>query len=145
MRHLVFALGVLAAAASFACTNNNSNNSAITGPTPTVVTETFSGSLGQNGTYIHNFTVNTSGYTLVAGFTSISPSTVTALGLGIATWHPDTQTCDLNQSQSDHAPVGSTAVTGTAGSGSFCVRVYDGANISDPSVTVSYTVQIQHY
>lgn len=145
MRHFLFALGVLAAAASFGCTNNNSNNSAITGPTPTAVTETISGSLGQNGTDVHSFTVANSGYNLLAGFTSISPSSVTALGIGIGSWDPTAQVCGLNLTQSDSAKIGSTAISGSAGSGSFCVRVYDGGNIADPTITVNYTVQVQHY
>jgi len=88
MRQFLFALGTFAAAASFGCTNNgtSSSNTGLTAPTPTVVTETFNGSIGQGGTMIHNFTVNTSGYTLLAGFTSISPSTITSLGLGIGNW-----------------------------------------------------------
>jgi hypothetical protein len=145
MRQLMFALTLVAAAASFGCTNNASSNTGITGPTPTVVTETFNGSIGQGGTMIHNFTVNNSGYTLLAGFTSISPSTVTSLGLGIASWDPTGQTCGLNQTQNDASKIGSTAINATAPSGPFCVRVYDGGNVTDPSVTVTYTVQIEHY
>ena len=38
-----------------------------------------------------------------------------------------------------------TAISGTAGSGSYCVRIYDGGNIADPNATVTYTVQVQHY
>jgi hypothetical protein len=145
MRQLMFALGLLAAAASFGCSNNNSSNSGLTGPSPTVVTETFNGSIGQNGTMTHNFTVTNSGYPLLAGFTSISPATVTALGVGIGIWDPTAQTCSLNQTQNDSAKLGSTGVSATAPSGTFCMRVYDGGNITDSSVTVSYTLQVEHY
>jgi len=146
MRQFMFAVGTIAAAASFGCSNNgNSSNSGLTTPTPTVVTETFTGSIGQNGTMIHSFTINSSGYSLLAGYTSISPATVTSLGLGIGSWDASSQTCGLNQTQSDVAKIGSTAIAATAPSGPFCMRVYDGGNITDPTVTVSYTLVVQHY
>jgi hypothetical protein len=52
----------------------------------TLVTENFSGSIEQNGSRVHTFTVTNSGYTLLAGFTSLSPSSITALSIGIGTW-----------------------------------------------------------
>jgi len=126
------------------CTNN-SNNSNITGPTPTLVTETFTGSLGQGGTDTpHTFTVNSSGNQLAAGFTSIGPTTVTSLGVGVAVWETASNTCDLNQSQNGAATVGSTAISATAGQGSYCLRIYDGGNIP-AGTTATYTVQVQHY
>jgi hypothetical protein len=147
MRQLMFALGLLAAAASFGCTNNNSNNSIPTGPTPNLVTETFNGSITQGTTMIHNFTINTAGYTLAAGFTSISPATVLSLGVGIGVWDPTAQTCGLNQLQNNTATTGSTAISYTSGApnGTYCARVYNGGGITDPSVTVTYTLQVEHY
>jgi len=124
--------------------SSSSSTSTPTGPTPTVITESFNGSIGQNGTVIHNFTINNSGYTVLAGFTSITPASVTALGLGIGSWDASSSTCGLNLTQNDTARNGSTAINNTAGAGAFCVRVYDGGNIA-ADVTVSYTVQVQHY
>lgn len=134
------------AVTTLGCSNSNSgSNVSLTGPTPTVVTETFNGTIGQGGTMIHNFTVTNSGYNLLAGFTSISPTTIASLGLGIGTWDPTAQACGLNLTQNDTAKNGSTAISGTAGSGSFCIRVYDGGNVPDANTTVAYTVQVQHY
>jgi len=113
-------------------------------PTPTLVTETFSGEITQNGSDVHSFTVNNSGYTLLAGYISLSPASVTALGLGLGSWDPGTSTCGLNLTQSDTAHSGSTAVNGTANSGSYCVRVYDAGNVP-AGVTADYTLQVQHY
>jgi len=145
LRRLSLVCALIIGVTAFGCTNGaSSTNSALTGPTPTVVTETFNGTIGQNGTMVHNFTVSNSGYALLAGFTSISPSAVTSLGLGIATWDPTSSTCGLNQTQNDSAKNGSTALSGTAGAGSFCIRVYDGGNIGSDT-TVTYTVQVQHY
>ncbi len=94
---------------------------------------------------VHSFSITNSGYNLLAGFTGITPASVTALGLGIGSYDPASKTCGLNLTQNDTSHLGSTAISGTAPSGSFCVRVYDGGNITDPSVTVNYTVQVQHY
>ena len=120
------------------------DESTSTSPSATLTTNTFSGSLSQNGTAVHNFSVSSSGYTLLAGYTSISPSSITSLGLGIGTWDSSTSTCGLNQTQLDAAKSGSTALSATANSGSYCVRVYDGGNITS-GTTVTYTVQVQHY
>jgi len=110
----------------------------------TAATETFTGSLGQNGSVVYNFSVANSGYSLLAGFTSIAPANVTALGLGIGTWDASTSTCGLNQMQNDTSHSGSTAISATAPSGAFCVRVYDAGNVG-ADVTATFTVQVQHY
>ena len=77
------------------------SESTTTSPTAvaTLATDTFSGSIQQNGTAVHSFTVTSAGYSLLAGYTSISPSTVAALGLGIGSWDSSTSSCSLNVSQ----------------------------------------------
>jgi hypothetical protein len=112
--------------------------------TGTLSTDTFTGSIDQNGTAVFPFTVNTSGYGLLAGYTSISPTSVAALGLGIGSWDASTSSCSLNISQNDTGRSGSTALSGTPNSGSYCVRIYDAGNIP-AGVSASFTVQIQHY
>lgn len=125
---------------------SSSNASTVTTPTvaATLTTDTFTGSIDQNGTAIFPFTVNTAGYSLLAGFTSISPSTVTALGLGIGSWDATSSTCSLNLSQNDTGRSGSTALSGTPSNGSYCLRIYDAGNVP-AGVSATYTVQIQHY
>ena len=121
-----------------------SDTSSPTSPSPTLATDTFNGSIAQNASAVHTFSVTNSGYTLLVGYTSISPSTVTALGVGIGAWDASTSSCSLNVSQNDTARSGNTAISGTSNSGSYCLRVYDGGNIPS-GVTATYTVQIQHY
>jgi hypothetical protein len=125
---------------------SSSSGSTLTTPTPpaTLATDTFTGSIDQNGSVVYPFTVTSSGYGLLAGYTSISPSSVTALGLGIGNWDASTSTCSLNLSQNDTGRSGSTAVSGTPGSGNYCLRIYDAGNIP-AGITASYTVQVQHY
>jgi hypothetical protein len=109
-----------------------------------LVTETFTGSIGQNGTAIHPFTVKVDGYTLLAGFTGLTPASQASLGMGIGSWDGTTSTCSLNLAQNDAAKSGSTALTATATAANYCMRVYDGGNIA-AGVTVGYTLQVQHY
>ena len=136
---------VALAVAVSACGGSSSSTSlGVTSPSATALTDTFSGTITQNGTAIHAFTVKTSGYNLLAGYTSLAPATVTALGVGIGAWDGSTSTCGLNVSQNDAARSGSTAVSGTASAGNYCIRVYDGGNVP-AGVTVTYTVQVQHY
>lgn len=127
-------------------TGCGSGATSTTSPTAvvTLVTDNFNGSIEQNGSQVHTFTITNSGYTLLAGFTSLSPSSVSALGMGIGSWDSSTSTCSLNMSQNDTARSGSTGLSGTTNSGSYCLRVYDGGNIPS-GATASYTVQIQHY
>ena len=90
------------------------------------------------------FTVTSSGYGLLAGYTSISPAAVAALGLGIGSWDASTSTCSLNVSQNDTGRTGSTALSGTPNNGNYCVRIYDAGNIP-AGMSASFTVQVQHY
>jgi len=107
-------------------------------------TDTFTGSLDQNGTAIYPFTVTSAGYGLLAGYTSISPASVTALGIGIGSWDATASSCSLNLSQNDTGRSGSTALSGTPSNGNYCVRIYDAGNIP-AGVAASFTVQVQHY
>jgi hypothetical protein len=141
---LVLLAAVLSALSLSACGDDSSSSRLPTQPTATLVTETFSGSIGQNESAVHNFVITNSGLTLLAGFTALAPSSVTALGLGIASWDPTTSTCGLNVSQNDTARSGNTGLTGTTNNGNYCLRVYDGGNIP-AGVTVTYTLQVQHY
>lgn len=137
-----FALAVLAVFAT-GC-GSGSGTQMLTSPSPTLVTETFNGSIARNSAGVHAFAVSSSGYTLLAGYTAIAPASISALGLGLGSWDASTSTCSLNLSQTDAARSGNTALSGSANSGSYCLRVYDGGNIPE-NVTAEYTVQVQHY
>ena len=141
---MLAALSIAPAACSGSSTATSPTITTTTTPTATVSTETFTGSIGQNGTAVYPFTVVASGYPLLVGFTSLDPSSVTALGVGLGVWDASTSTCGLNLTQNDAARSGSTAFSGTAAAGAFCLRVYDGANIG-ANVTATYSVQVQHY
>ena len=138
------AIALLAIGAT-GCSTGTGDPQTLTGPSSAIITETFSGSIQRNSSSVFSFAVKTSGYPLLAGFTSISPSSVSALGMGLGVWDTASSTCGLNQSQTDSAHIGSTALNGTADVGSYCVRVYDGGGIPDDATTAQFSVQVQHY
>jgi hypothetical protein len=140
-RHWLLVLSIVSTFSLSACGSSSTGTSPTT---PTLSTDTFNGSLDQNEARLHSFTVTSSGYTLLVGFTSISPSSVAALGIGIGSWDTSTSTCSLNVTQNDSAKSGSTALSGTPNSGGYCLRIYDGGNIP-AGVTASYMIQVQHY
>ncbi len=143
-QYLLPILAIVLSVGAAGCTNNDGSGSTTTGPTPNLVTETFTGTVTQGGTDIHPFTVNNTGFTLLAAFTVINPSTVPALGVGIGNWDATNSICGLNQTQNDTSTVGSTAISVTAPSGPFCVRVYAGVNVP-AGTTATYTLQLEHY
>jgi hypothetical protein len=64
--------------------------------------------------------------------------------MGIGVWDTTTSTCGLNMSQNDAAKSGSTGISGTANSGAYCVRVYDGGNIPAGG-DATFSIQVQHF
>jgi hypothetical protein len=146
MRNLLFSrllvLPILVLLSLAACSSGTNNTT--TGPTPTATVETFQGSIDQNGSAVYSFNVANGGFTLAVAFSNLAPASVTALGVGVAAWDAPTSTCGLNLAQNDSSKSGSTAVSGTAAAGAYCVRVYDGGNIP-AGVSAQYTVQVQHY
>jgi hypothetical protein len=136
----VFVLGVLIAAVSVlsgAC--SGTADSTLTTPTPVTTTDTYSGTFAQSGAAVHPFTVTTTG-TVTISVTEVGPLATMSIGVSIGTW--DGTTC-TSVSKNDNARAGSTAVSGTAATGSYCVRVYDSGNVPD-GTSVTYTVQVVH-
>jgi hypothetical protein len=119
-----------------------SSSSSTTSPTTTAITDTFTGTVKQNGTTIHPFAVTTSG-ALTVTLTSVTPLSNLALGVGLGTWDGSTSTCSSAIATNANSRTGSAALTGTVLTGNFCVRVYDSGNIAD-GATISYTVEVVH-
>jgi hypothetical protein len=119
----------------------SSNPTTTTAPTAVATTDTFSGIVAQQGSVGQPFTVTAAG-TVTIGLTAVAPLTTMALGVGLATY--DGTTCSTTPiAKNDNARAGTTALTGAAIAGSYCVLVYDSGNIST-GVSVSYTVSVAH-
>jgi len=115
-----------------------------TTPSPSAVvattTDSFSGTFGQQGSSTNPFTITTTGSVQIQ-LTSVAPLATMAVGVSVNSW--DGTTCGAAIAQNDNARSGSTALSGTATAGSYCVKVYDSGNVPD-TWSVSYTVQVTH-
>ena len=108
-------------------------------PTPVTTTEDFTATLDQLGSLTNPFTVATTG-TVQVKLTDVEPLATMGLGVAVTTGG---SACGSDIAQNTNAKSGTTALSGTAAVGSYCVRVFDAGNI--PAGTqVTYTVEVTH-
>ena len=105
------------------------------------VTETFSGSIGQNGAQTHTFTTTTGGE-VTATLKELRPDSTLVVGFLMGNWDPNTSVC--HTALSNDTATGGSLLTGSmsAGGGNVCVRVYDVGNIA--ATPAGYTVEVVH-
>jgi hypothetical protein len=135
--HFLIAPVVFTAIALVGCGGETSSPTAAS---PATTTETFSATVAQGGSAVHAFSVSAMG-TVTIRLASVSPLSTMSLGVAIGTW--DGTTCGSSLSSNTDARSGATALTGTAATGSYCVRVYDSGNVPT-DWTVEYTVEVVH-
>jgi hypothetical protein len=153
MRRLFWrALSVVAVAAATSACDDNNNFSTPTGPTtpPTVLTETFSGTLLKNAAYTHPFTVNDSGDVSIFLLQSVDPANpannAIPIGVSLGTWNG--LSCAIVIASDSVMPVNTDnpsqgQLTGRAtAAGNLCVRVYDVGYVSGAA---NYELLIDHY
>lgn len=134
-RLLLTFLLVSSAALAAACSNLLNNPST---PSGSSGTDTFSGTLALNSSVVFMFKVTTAGPVSV-DLSSVSPSTLGALGLGIGT-SPDGTGCSVTNSTSAAVANSTAQLTVTENPGSYCVKVTDLGNLTTSStVTVGVT------
>ncbi len=103
------------------------------------VTETFNGSLAQNGSNIHTFNVSAAGE-VDATLTTVGPLNTLALGFVLGSF--DGTNCNAAY-ENDNSRQGQVLSGSTTTTGTFCVRVFDVGNIASGN-TVTYTVTVAH-
>jgi hypothetical protein len=144
---------VAVAAVASACDDNN-NLSTPTGPTtpPTVITETFKGTLLKNAAYTHPFTVTDSGDVSVFLLQSVDPANpdnnAIPIGVSLGTWNSISGSCavvvasdNIVPVNTDNASQGQLVGRATA-AGNLCVRVYDVGFVTG---STNYELLIDHY
>jgi hypothetical protein len=111
-----------------------------TGPS-NPVTETFSGSIGQNGAQTHTFTTASSGE-VRATLKELTPDSALVVGFSLGNWNPTTSACTI--SLANDGATGGSILSGTmtGGAGNVCVRLYDVGNIT--ATPAGYTVEVVH-
>ena len=136
-RRLVALLTTAALPLGAAC--GSSSGPSTVAPSPVTTTESFTSTLDQSGSVTNGFTVSAAG-TVQVKLTDVEPLTTMALGVAVTTGGT---ACGSDIAQTNNAKSGTTALSGTAAVGSYCVRVFDAGNIpADTSVT--YTVEVTH-
>jgi len=146
------ALLVVAVAVLVSACDDNNNFSTPIGPTtpPTVLTETFSGTLLKNAAYTHTFTVTDSGDVSVFLLQSVDPAhpenNAIPIGVSLGTWNG--VSCSVVIASDSIMPVNTDnpsqgRLTGRAtAAGNLCVRVYDVGFVTG---SASYELLIDHY
>jgi hypothetical protein len=137
-RAILLAVAVLATGA---CSNDAI--SSLTTPTnPTIFTDTFTGTLSQNGSFTHSFTTASLG-AVSASIVNLQPTSSQIVGLSLGVWNGTA--CSTSPatggSSSDIATSGSSITLNATAAGSLCVRLYDVGFITSP---VLYTLQVTH-
>jgi hypothetical protein len=105
--------------------------------TPVSSTDTFNGTLTQNGGQSWPFTTAASG-TITATISTLAPNSTLVVGLALGTWNGNA--CQLILTK-DNATQSSFIVGQASQSSTYCVRIYDVGNVTDPQTV---EVQVNH-
>jgi len=142
-RKLGSVLVALAALMASACSDNTlSQLAAASTTTANPQTETFTGTLSQNGAFTHIFTTTTLGAVTVS-IVGLAPTSSQIVGLSLGVW---TGTACSTSPQTggsavDTATTGSSITLNATAAGNLCARLYDVGFITTP---VLYTITITH-
>ena len=111
-------------------------------PTPAdPKTETFTGSIIQNGAATHDFAVSAGG-AVTATLRTIAPNNTLVVGFGVGNWNSTASSCSIILA--NDAATGGATLTGTMTAvGNLCVRIYDVGNIV-AGTPATYTIEVVH-
>jgi hypothetical protein len=111
-----------------------------TAPTPPVnVTETFSGSVNQNGAVTHTFNSMASG-SLSATLSVLGPDSTQVIGMSLGTLSGTTCTTVLSN---DRSTQGTVIIGGVSSLAQLCVRAYDIGTIT-AAEPFTYEITVVH-
>ena len=116
---------------------SSDDTSTPTTPSPTVITETFEGTLTINGATTFPFVVGTPS-TLTATLVSVSAGTDVAIGLALGTWNGEDCTLVITN---DAAVQGKFVIGVAQTAGNFCVRVFAPTTLA---AATGYQVTVTH-
>ena len=128
---------------SSACSDNTLSQLAAASNVPTqTYTDTFSGTLSQNGAFQHIFTIQTLGAVTVT-ILNLSPTSTQVVGLSLGVWTGSqcSTSPQTGGASNDTATTGSTITLNATAAGNLCARLYDVGFVTQP---VLYTLQVTH-
>jgi hypothetical protein len=126
-----------------ACSDNTlSQLAAASTTTPQTFTDTYTGTLSQNGAFQHIFTIQTLGAVTVT-LINLSPNTTQVVGLSLGVWTGAqcSTSPQTGGAANDQATAGSAITLNATAAGNLCARLYDVGFVTQP---VFYTLQITH-
>src|SRR5690349_16553992 len=126
-----------------ACSDNTLSQLAAASTTSTqTFTDTFTGTLSQNGAFQHIFTIQTLGAVTVT-IINLSPASTQVVGLSLGVWTGAqcSTSPQTGGASNDTATTGSTITLNATAAGNLCARLYDVGFVTQP---VLYTMQITH-
>jgi hypothetical protein len=112
------------------------------GPTPTEITETFTGTVNPASGATHSF-VTLLGGAVTATLTAVGPDPAKNVGFSLGTFNSTLNVCTAVFDNPAALPAFEFKANATT-LGSYCVRVYDNGNITTDNVPYSYTVTVKH-
>ena len=135
-------VGVVALSTSACSDNTLSQLASASQTTPQTFTDTYTGTLSQNGAFTHIFTIQTLGSVTVS-IISLAPNSTQIVGLSLGVWNGTacSTSPQTGGSAVDAATTGSSITLNATAAGNLCARLYDVGFITQP---VIYTMQITH-
>jgi hypothetical protein len=137
-RRLVSGVVLSALAAVMGAGCNKVSTTTPVQPSPTAITESFSGTLTVNGAVTFPFPVTTAG-NLTGTLKAIGPDDTAVIGMAIGTFAGTT--CQIVLANDNAGK--SSIITGVVNaSGILCARIYDVGKITGP---VTFTIDVNHF
>ena len=128
-------LAMAVALSTVACGSNATTPTTPT--TPVSSTDTFAGALTPNGAASFPFTTAASG-SITATLATLAPNSTLVVGLALGTWNGNS--CQILLAK-DSATQSSFIVGQASQSSTYCVRIYDVGNVTDPQ---TFELQVNH-
>ena len=138
LRRIACAAGLVAGLALAGCSDTKTG----IGPTPTPITEAFTGTVNPAGGATHPFTTLTGG-AIKAVLTAVGPDSTKNVGFSLGTFNATLNTCAAvfdNPAATQAFEFNATAST----IGQYCVRIYDNGGITTDNVPYTYTITVTH-
>jgi hypothetical protein len=138
LRRIVCGILLSASAALSGC----GDEPAPQGPTPVIITETFTGTVNPAAGATHAF-ITLLGGPIVATLSAVGPDATKNVGFSLGTFNSTLNVCTAvfdNPAALQAFEFKASAST----TGEYCIRVYDNGNITTDAVPYSYTVTVQH-
>lgn len=138
MRRVTLAFTLVLPVLAAGCGDNLLTSTSPTLP-PTIVTDTFTGTVTRNGATAHPFPIaSAAGGEVTAVLKTIAPDGAAVVGMSLGTWNGTGCQAVISI---DRATVSSAILGRATSAGTLCVRIFDVGTLSEPQ---DYELQVAH-